>query len=175
MTTTTTTATYVRPRRIEDGHDRRCLAAAMIAAVENARDDEGILAHEFRNLLVTGDVLGWAEGYLTDGTMTCTCAPIVAPLPYAVGDTVRRACEFDGEVGTVLAFVRLAAPDANPDVVVDLPGRTVLGTIPAFIPVDCIYCGERAHYRDGAWVIVNNGVEYVMCEDSHEGHVPTVA
>jgi len=51
-------------------HDRNCLAASIIAAVENFRDAEityGQFVTGMESVAVTG------EGYLADGTMTCTC------------------------------------------------------------------------------------------------------
>ena len=71
-------------RTLEEGHSARCLAAAMIAAIENMRDrvaedtkadagdDRTVTA--FRLLAQDNAPLTWAEGYLADGTMTCTCA-----------------------------------------------------------------------------------------------------
>ena len=84
-------------RTPEQGHTARCLAAAMIAAVENWRDyvtqeaapplfgrRHGALADPedtvvpFRLWAQDNGALTEAESYLADGTMTCTC-PAVAP------------------------------------------------------------------------------------------------
>jgi hypothetical protein len=52
-------------------HQKRCLAAAVIAAIENLRDaspsDHGFVIDMQDNPLHIG------AGYLLDGTMTCTC------------------------------------------------------------------------------------------------------
>jgi hypothetical protein len=53
-------------------HKRHCLAASMIAAVENFRDAAVIMDAEFAEF-AKRDVLATAEGYLSDGTMTCQC------------------------------------------------------------------------------------------------------
>jgi hypothetical protein len=62
-------------RTPEQGHTKRCLAAAMICAVENARDD-GITDLEFRLWAQENRALTWADLYLDEGTATCTCPPI---------------------------------------------------------------------------------------------------
>lgn len=51
-------------------HDRKCLAAAVIAGVENFRDAE-ISYEEFRTGLDFALSTGYS--YLADGTMTCIC------------------------------------------------------------------------------------------------------
>lgn len=63
-------------------HDRRCVAAAVIAAVENLRDDHDGHPHlsDFRaGVEAPGLLLSWADGYLADGLMPCTCAPATVP------------------------------------------------------------------------------------------------
>lgn len=70
-------------RTAEEGHSARCLAAAMIAAIENMRDrvaedtksdagdDRTVTA--FRLLAQDNAPLTWADEYLASNTMTCTC------------------------------------------------------------------------------------------------------
>ena len=58
-------------------HTTKCQAAALICAVENMRDwvlsEPGLNAADFAEM-TTGTLLKeWADGYLADGTMTCTC------------------------------------------------------------------------------------------------------
>lgn len=53
-------------------HDRHCLAASAIAAVENFRDSDWTTYPEFITGLDT--IRETAEGYLADGVMTCRCA-----------------------------------------------------------------------------------------------------
>jgi hypothetical protein len=54
-------------------HSKRCLAASIIAAVENLRDAEGVDDFSFRIDVQNNVPLTWADGYLNDGTMTCSC------------------------------------------------------------------------------------------------------
>lgn len=54
-------------------HSKRCLAASIIAAVENLRDMEFQTDHDFRIEVQKNTPLEWADSYLNDGTMTCTC------------------------------------------------------------------------------------------------------
>lgn len=54
-------------------HSKRCLAQAIISAVENARDEQGQTDHGFRILMQDNRALQWADEYLNDGTQTCTC------------------------------------------------------------------------------------------------------
>lgn len=68
-----------------DIHSTSCQAAAIIAAVENFRDQEvhsdgptrRLNVDEFR-ARIASDLLAEADGYLADGTMSCTCH--VAPI-----------------------------------------------------------------------------------------------
>lgn len=68
-------------RTVEMGHTTRCLAAAMIAAIENQRDavleDGGgsTADFHFRCWVQDNGPLDWADLYLREGTMTCTCPP----------------------------------------------------------------------------------------------------
>lgn len=54
-------------------HSKRCLAAAIIAAVENLRDTEGMTDMDFRMEVQANRQVEWADSYLNDGTMTCSC------------------------------------------------------------------------------------------------------
>src|ERR1041384_2371290 len=54
-------------------HSKRCLAKAMICAVENFRDAEAITLTEFVEF-AQRDVLTTAQGYLADGLLDCSCA-----------------------------------------------------------------------------------------------------
>jgi hypothetical protein len=51
-------------------HDKRCIAAAMIAAVENVRDWDGDDAPELADV----NLYEIAIGYLADELMSCRCA-----------------------------------------------------------------------------------------------------
>jgi hypothetical protein len=65
-------------------HTKKCLAAAIISAVENARDDEGRDSHEFRVMMQNGIALQWADEYLSEGLQTCTCGWAKVEELYAV-------------------------------------------------------------------------------------------
>lgn len=70
-------------RTLEEGHSARCLAAAMIAAIENMRDrvaedakaDAGDdrTVTPFRLLAQDNAPLTWADEYLVSNTTTCIC------------------------------------------------------------------------------------------------------
>ena len=68
-------------RTPEMGHEAKCLAHAMICAIENARDaiiDDAKRMNvsdvsDFRSFAQSNEALSWAEGYLADGTCTCIC------------------------------------------------------------------------------------------------------
>ena len=72
-------------RTPEEGHTPKCLAQAMICAIENYRDevirvmgDEGgndssLAQFDFRIWAQNNDALHWADEYLADGTATCIC------------------------------------------------------------------------------------------------------
>lgn len=81
-----TSYTYPVTRTPEQGHTRRCLAAAMIAAVENLRDADDRTDVEFRIGLQDGTPLRWADLYLTEGMTECLCPPLPAAEPVAWGD-----------------------------------------------------------------------------------------
>jgi hypothetical protein len=62
------------PKPREWLHTKECLAEALIAAIENARDsDTGYSDFEFRIALQNNELLEWADDYLADGTKTCIC------------------------------------------------------------------------------------------------------
>ena len=53
-------------------HTRRCLAHAMICAVESMRD--GLVNDgDFRAMAEWNTQLGWADRYLANGDTTCLC------------------------------------------------------------------------------------------------------
>lgn len=56
-----------------DAHTKECLAASVIAAIQNLRDMEGVTDFDFRIMMQDNKMLTEADGYLSDGTMTCTC------------------------------------------------------------------------------------------------------
>jgi hypothetical protein len=70
-------------RTPEQGHTKACLAAAMIAAIENLRDscgssigDEDEADHFFRINVQDNIPLQWADMYLESGTSQCLCDPL---------------------------------------------------------------------------------------------------
>ena len=69
------TDVYTSRPTVEEGHSRPCLASAMIAAVENYRDAEGITDHDFRLWAQDNGVLETADGYLSDELSDCKCPP----------------------------------------------------------------------------------------------------
>jgi hypothetical protein len=76
-------------------HDRHCLAAVIIAAVENLRDADRTTDVQFR-LAVDGNgpdrqtLLQVATGYLADGLMACRCQDPLAHVPQNVADEADR-------------------------------------------------------------------------------------
>jgi hypothetical protein len=75
------------PRPAEFLHSRACLAAAVIAAVENLRDEDRQTDLAFR-LALQDNVLAVADGYLADGLMFCRCPePEVCGAQYLDYDT----------------------------------------------------------------------------------------
>lgn len=60
-------------RRAEHAHTKRCLAAAMIASIENARDLEFFTDFDFAIYAASGAPINEARGYLLDGTASCSC------------------------------------------------------------------------------------------------------
>lgn len=67
------------PRPAEHLHSKRCLASAIISAVENIRDMENFSDHEFRLAAQDNDFLASADQYLQEGIATCTCPPCFNP------------------------------------------------------------------------------------------------
>lgn len=78
--------TYPIIRTPEQGHTRKCLASAMICAIENQRDVdcergegpvfEAGLDHEFRLSMQKNDALNLADYYLNEGMVSCKCPPV---------------------------------------------------------------------------------------------------
>lgn len=54
-------------------HTARCLAHALICAVENLRDMEDQTGYGFRLAVQENTPLQWADDYLISGTATCLC------------------------------------------------------------------------------------------------------
>ena len=54
-------------------HTKRCLAAAMICAIENERDYDLTRDLDFRIAMQDNHALTLADSYLLDGTKTCEC------------------------------------------------------------------------------------------------------
>ena len=54
-------------------HTKKCLAHAIICAVENLRDASGMTDLDFRLYMQDGEALGQADMYLETGTTTCIC------------------------------------------------------------------------------------------------------
>ena len=65
--------TDTRPMPAEHLHSQKCLAAALICAVENMRDEEGQTAHDFRLRMQDGEALTQADEYLSTGLASCLC------------------------------------------------------------------------------------------------------
>lgn len=63
------------PRPTEHLHSVKCLASAIIAAVENYRDTEHMTDIEFRLHAQDGTFLRAADEYLAEGLMNCRCGP----------------------------------------------------------------------------------------------------
>jgi hypothetical protein len=61
------------PRPLEWMHNKRCLGAALIEAVENLRDDKHMTDHQFVIAVQNGELREIAFGYLHDGLITCKC------------------------------------------------------------------------------------------------------
>jgi hypothetical protein len=63
------------PKPPEWLHSKKCLAEAMISAVQNARDAEDFSALEFTLWAQDGGALADAHEYLNSGLQTCICPP----------------------------------------------------------------------------------------------------
>lgn len=75
---------------MKQSHDKRCLAHALICAIENLRDSN-LLAIEFAMRVAEGTPSRMAEDYLDSGTVTCRCNgecyhPLSCPLCQVIGD-----------------------------------------------------------------------------------------
>jgi hypothetical protein len=60
-------------RRPEHMHTKRCLANAIINAVQNYRDNEDVTDHDFALGMQDGLALQHAHEYLQTGTVDCSC------------------------------------------------------------------------------------------------------
>ncbi len=60
-------------RTPEQGHTKRCMANAMISAIENARDAEGFSDFDFAIWSQDNRAMWDARENLADGTSVCTC------------------------------------------------------------------------------------------------------
>lgn len=54
-------------------HNKACLAAAIKAAVENVRDEEGMTDSNFRAYAESPGFYDLGQNYLDEGLMTCRC------------------------------------------------------------------------------------------------------
>ena len=54
-------------------HSKKCLAEAIISAVQNLRDNALVDDHAFRIAAQNNAFLPEADAYLNDGLQTCTC------------------------------------------------------------------------------------------------------
>jgi hypothetical protein len=66
-------AMYPVKRTPEQGHEKECLAKAIICAVENVRDYEDETAHDFRLSAQDNYFLTLADEYLREGITECIC------------------------------------------------------------------------------------------------------
>ena len=57
-------------------HSKRCMAAAIIAAVENIRDEEGTDEVDFRIAMLHGRAIEAADDYLATGLTECRCPTV---------------------------------------------------------------------------------------------------
>jgi hypothetical protein len=60
-------------RTLEQGHTKKCLAAAMICVIENMRDDQNYTDTGFAIDANANMIYHTAFEYLMDGTKNCTC------------------------------------------------------------------------------------------------------
>lgn len=105
------------------GHTRKCLARAIICAVENARDIEGgsaeqaDLDHSFR-LTAQAGFLATADDYLREGSLDCSC-PSVFLCPEHGAQPVIAAGATAGFSGALIRWATLTcgcqAVDASAD------------------------------------------------------------
>lgn len=74
---------YLDRPSIEDGHTKACLANAMMSAIQNLRDDEGITDYDFASWAQRGGVAGTAYDYLNESCLSdCTCPKRVIEEPH---------------------------------------------------------------------------------------------
>lgn len=94
-------------RTKEQGHVAKCLAHAMICAIENMRDSiiddvsrqgygSEMTVHDFRVWAQDNGALEWAEQYLDDGTATCICP--VYDFPVSISDVETELNKWEGWV-----------------------------------------------------------------------------
>jgi hypothetical protein len=81
-------------------HTKACLSAAIICAVQNARDEEGMTDFDFRILVQENRPLEWADEYLSTGTATCLCPVEEEYDDWEDDEEERKACPVcSGPVG----------------------------------------------------------------------------
>lgn len=84
--------TDTRPMPPEHLHSQRCLAHALICAVENIRDERGQSAHDFRLRMQDGEALTQADDYLATGLVDCQCHSWDIAQETQGGDVWRAVC-----------------------------------------------------------------------------------
>ena len=136
MTTTT-------PRAAEHLHEKRCLAAAMLAAVENLRDDETLDDFGFRIAAQQNGALEAADQYLADGLMTCRCGPCTNPCCATHPTTLEAAAE---RFGTTPEEIAMPQPASSPRLTTDGPCPWPSG-IHNVTDGACTRCGARVPTR----------------------------
>lgn len=105
------------PKPREHLHTKKCLAHAVICAVENLRDTNGTDL-EFRVHLQDNLPLEWADSYLSDGTVTCLCpepTPAAHPNPCEgheslAGEHMGETVFCDGSCVPTITHLRRLAP-----------------------------------------------------------------
>jgi len=85
---------YPVTRTPEQGHTAPCLAKAMVAAIENARDQMGPGVYLFRIWAQDNTALQWADEYLATGTTQCICPPTADEVSDAI-DQLSRVWDMD--------------------------------------------------------------------------------
>lgn len=60
-------------RAAEFTHSKACNFAAVVCAMENIRDREGMTDVDFVIALQSGEALAEAQGYLIEGMTACIC------------------------------------------------------------------------------------------------------
>lgn len=92
-----TTPTYIveqaaRAYELNKTHDKRCLAAALISAIENMRD-AAESSYDFRLDVQSNTMLSEADEYLIGGLQTCSCNDAAARHAYIVSTCEAHADE----------------------------------------------------------------------------------